>query len=95
VKRGRRYRHDIEQRLVQDDGVEAKCARYAAGEVEKAVLAILRRFPNSPAEIVAALAFLSPPLVRRIRDGEQPVGTTKPHLLRCGTAHNIELMPQG
>jgi DNA invertase Pin-like site-specific DNA recombinase len=56
VKRGRRYRYYIEQRLMQDDGVGTKGARYAAEEVEKAVLAILRRFLNSPAEIVAALA---------------------------------------
>ena len=56
VKRGRRYRYYIEQRLVQDEGVGTKGARYAAEEVEKAVLAILQRFLNSPAEIVAALA---------------------------------------
>ncbi len=56
VKRGRRYRYYIEQRLVQDEGVGTKGARYGAEEVEKAVLAILQRFLNSPAEIVAALA---------------------------------------
>ncbi len=56
VKRGQRYRYYIEQRLVQDEGVGTKGARYGAEEVEKAVLAILRRFLNSPAEIVAALA---------------------------------------
>ena len=56
VKRGRRYRYYIEQRLVRDEGVGTKGARYAAEEVEKAVLAILRRFLNSPAEITAALA---------------------------------------
>ncbi len=60
VKRGRRYRYYIEQRLVQDDGVGTKGARYAAEEVEKAVLAILQRFLNSPAEIVAALAIGEP-----------------------------------
>ena len=56
VKRGRRYRYYIEQRLMQDEGVGTKGARYVAEEVEKAVLVILRRFLNSPAEIVAALA---------------------------------------
>jgi DNA invertase Pin-like site-specific DNA recombinase len=56
VKQGRRYRYYIEQRLVQDEGVGTKGARYGAEEVEKAVLAILQRFLDSPAEIVAALA---------------------------------------
>lgn len=56
VKQGKRYRYYIEQRLVQDDGIGTKGARYAAEEVEKAVLTILQRFLNSPAEIVAALA---------------------------------------
>ncbi len=56
VKRGKRYRYYIEQRLVQDEGVGTKGARYAAEEVEKAVLEILQRFLDSPAEIVAALA---------------------------------------
>ncbi|MCH9052562.1 MAG: hypothetical protein IIA72_16050 [Proteobacteria bacterium] len=60
VKQGRRYRYYIEQRLVQDEGVGTKGARYAAEEVEKAVLAILRRFLDSPAEIVAALAIGKP-----------------------------------
>ena len=66
VKRGRRYRYYIEQRLVRDDGVGTKGARYAAEEVEKAVLAILQRFLNSPAKIVAALAI-----------GEHSPGTMK------------------
>lgn len=56
VKQGKRYRYYIEQRLVQDEGVGTKGARYAAEEVEKAVLAILQRFLSSPAEIVTALA---------------------------------------
>jgi hypothetical protein len=60
VKRGRRYRYYIEQRLVQDDGVGTKGARYGAEEVENAVLAILQRFLNSPAEVVAALAIGEP-----------------------------------
>jgi DNA invertase Pin-like site-specific DNA recombinase len=55
VKQGRRYRYYIEQRLVQDEGVGTKGARYAAEEVENSVLAILQRFLNSSAEIVAAL----------------------------------------
>jgi DNA invertase Pin-like site-specific DNA recombinase len=68
VKRGRRYRYYIEQRLVQDEGVGTKGARYAAEEVEKAVLAILQRFLNSPAEIVAALAIegLAPGAMKRM-----------------------------
>jgi hypothetical protein len=60
VKQGKRYRYYIEQRLVQDNGVGTKGARYAAEEVEKAVLRILQRFLNSPAEIVAALAIGEP-----------------------------------
>ncbi len=70
VKRGRRYRYYIEQRLVRDDGVGTKGARYAAEEVEKAVLAILRRFLNSPAEVVAALAIGA--LSRRDEDTRRP-----------------------
>ena len=60
VKQGKRYRYYIEQRLVQDGGVGTKGVRYTAEEVEKAVLAILRRFLDSPAEIVAALAIGEP-----------------------------------
>jgi hypothetical protein len=60
VKQGKRYRYYIEQRLVQDEGVGTKGARYGAEEVEKAVLAILQRFLNSPAEVVAALAIGEP-----------------------------------
>ena len=55
VKQGRRYRYYIEQRLVQDKGVGTRGVRYAALEVEAAVLTILRRFLNSSSEIVAAL----------------------------------------
>ncbi len=42
VKQDRRYRYYIEQRFVQDEGVGTKGVRYAAEEVEKAVLVILR-----------------------------------------------------
>jgi DNA invertase Pin-like site-specific DNA recombinase len=56
VKQGKRYRYYIERRLARDDGVGAKGARYAAEEVENAVLEILRRFLNSPADIVTVLA---------------------------------------
>jgi DNA invertase Pin-like site-specific DNA recombinase len=68
VKQGKRYRYYIEQRLVQDEGVGTKGARYAAIEVEQAVLGILHRFLNGPAEIVAALAMrdLSPGSLKRI-----------------------------
>ncbi len=45
----------IEQRLAQDKGVGTKGARYTAEEVERAVIHLLQRFLNSPAEIVAAL----------------------------------------
>lgn len=60
VKQGRRYRYYIEQRLVQDEGVGTKGARYAAEEVEKAALAILQRFLNCPAEVMAALPVQAP-----------------------------------
>jgi hypothetical protein len=68
VKQGKRYRYYIEQRLVQDDGVGTKGARYAAIEVEQAVLGILQRFLRCPAEIVAALGVqdLSPGSLKRI-----------------------------
>ncbi len=56
IKICKRYRYYIEQRLVQDEGVGIKGVRFAAEEVEKAVLTILQRFLNCPAEIVAALA---------------------------------------
>ncbi len=51
---------------MQDAGVGTKGVRYAAEEVETAVLAILQRFLNSPSEIMAALAI-----------GEHPPGTMK------------------
>ena len=51
---------------MRDEGVGTKGLRYAAEEVETAVLAILQRFLNSPSEIMAALAI-----------GEQPPGTMK------------------
>jgi hypothetical protein len=68
VKQGRRYRYYIEQRLMQDEGVGTKGVRYAAEEVEKAVLVILQRFLNSPADMLAALAMkdLSPGSLKRI-----------------------------
>ena len=68
VKQGKRYRYYIEQRLVQDEGVGTKGARYAAEEVEKAVLAILQRFLSSPVEIVTALAIReqSPGSMKRV-----------------------------
>jgi DNA invertase Pin-like site-specific DNA recombinase len=68
VKQGRRYRYYIEQRLVQDEGVGTKGVRYGAEEVEKAVLVILRRFLNSPADMLAALAIedLAPGTMKRM-----------------------------
>jgi hypothetical protein len=60
VKQGKRYRYYIEQRLVQDDGVGTKGARYAAIEIEQAVIGILQRFLNDPVEIVAALDVKEP-----------------------------------
>ena len=55
VRRGKRYRYYIAQRLTQDDGVGTKGERYAAPEVEKAVIAILQRFLDTPTEIIAGL----------------------------------------
>ena len=68
IKQGRRYRYYIEQHLVQDKGIGTKGVRYAAEEVEKAVLVILRRHLNSPADMLAALAMkdLSPGSLKRI-----------------------------
>jgi hypothetical protein len=53
---------------MQDEGVGTKGVRYAAEEVEKAVLVILQRFLNSPADMLAALAMkdLSPGSLKRI-----------------------------
>jgi DNA invertase Pin-like site-specific DNA recombinase len=56
VKQGRRYRYYIEQRLTQDRGVGTKGLRYAAEEVENAVLETLQRFLNNPPEVMIALA---------------------------------------
>ncbi len=56
IKICKRYRYYIEQRMVQDEGVGIKGARYAAEEVERAVIDLLQRFLNSPPEIMAALA---------------------------------------
>ena len=68
VKQGRRYRYYIERRLVQDKGVGTKGVRYAALEVENAVLSILQRFLTSGAEVVAALAIAdgSPGTLRQL-----------------------------
>ena len=55
VKKSKRYRYYIEQSLVRDDGVGTKGARYAALEVERAVLTILQRFLKQPANVVSAL----------------------------------------
>ena len=68
VKQGRRYRYYVEQHLMQDEGVGTKGVRYAAEEVEKVVLVILRRFLNSPADMLVALAMkdLSPGSLKRI-----------------------------
>jgi DNA invertase Pin-like site-specific DNA recombinase len=54
-KRGKRYRYYVEQRLMQDEGVGTQGLRYVAEEVERAVLAVLQRFLNSRAELVAGL----------------------------------------
>jgi hypothetical protein len=53
---------------MQDEGVGTKGVRYAAEEVEKAVLVILRRFLASPPDMLAALAMkdLSPGSLKRI-----------------------------
>ncbi len=68
VKQGKRYRYYIEQRLLQGEGIGTKGARYPAGEVEKAVLAILQRFLNSPSDIVTMLAIedLTPGTMKRM-----------------------------
>jgi DNA invertase Pin-like site-specific DNA recombinase len=68
VKRGKRYRYYVEQRLMQDEGVGTRGMRYAAEEVENAVLAILQRFLNSPTELVAGLTVLeqTPGTMKRI-----------------------------
>jgi DNA invertase Pin-like site-specific DNA recombinase len=55
IKIRKRYRYYIEQRLAQDEGVGTKGARFAADEVENAVLTILERFLESPADVTAAL----------------------------------------
>ncbi len=52
----KRYRYYIEQRLVHDQGVGTKGVRYAAEEVERAVIDLLQRFLTCPSEILAALA---------------------------------------
>ena len=51
----KRYRYYIEQRLVQDEGVGTNGARYAADEVENAVLTILERLLDSPSEVADVL----------------------------------------
>ncbi|MEM7225223.1 MAG: recombinase family protein [Pseudomonadota bacterium] len=68
VKQGRRYRYYIEQRLVQDEGVGTKGARYAALEVENAVLAILQHFLNNGADVISALRVdeATPTMLRQV-----------------------------
>jgi DNA invertase Pin-like site-specific DNA recombinase len=68
VKHGKRYRYYIAQRLIQDDGVGTKGERYAAPEVEKAAIAILQRFLDSPTEIIAGLPLedTSPSSIKRL-----------------------------
>ena len=51
----KRYRYYIEQRLIKDEGVGTKGARYAAEEVEGAVLRILQRFLESPTDVAKAM----------------------------------------
>jgi hypothetical protein len=54
-KKGRRYRYYIAQRLAQQSGVGSKGERYAAHDVEAAVLQGLHRFLDRPAEVASAL----------------------------------------
>lgn len=70
VKKGRRYRYYIEQQLAQDEGVGSKGQRYAALEVETAVLTILQRFLEDPIQLMTALSLesASPASVRRLCD---------------------------
>ena len=70
VKKGKRYRYYIERRLVQGEGVGVKGARYAAPEVETAVIAIVQRFLADPTQLVTALplANASPTSVKQLRD---------------------------
>jgi DNA invertase Pin-like site-specific DNA recombinase len=55
IKIRKRYRYYIEQRLVQDEGVGTKGTRYAADEVESAVLTILKRFLESPTDVAKTM----------------------------------------
>jgi hypothetical protein len=60
TRSGRRYRYYIAQRLARESGVGTKGARYAAHEVEAAVLRALRGFLDRPAGIVSALEIATP-----------------------------------
>ncbi len=68
VKKGRRYRYYIARHLAQEIGVGTKGARYAAHEVETAVLEALRRFLDEPAEVAAVLEIedLTPTAMKHI-----------------------------
>ncbi len=70
VKKGKRYRYYIEQRLVQDDCLGVKGARYPALEVESAVIAVARRFLEDRNHITTALplAAATPTTVKRLTD---------------------------
>ncbi|NIV31129.1 MAG: recombinase family protein [Anaerolineae bacterium] len=56
VKNGKRYRYYIEQKLVAGEGIGIKGARYAALEVEAAVITIVRRFLEDPIRLIPALS---------------------------------------
>jgi DNA invertase Pin-like site-specific DNA recombinase len=59
-KKGSRYRYYIAQRLTQHSGAGSKGERYAAHEVEAAVLHALRQFLDRRAEIASALGIKTP-----------------------------------
>lgn len=69
VKKGRRYRYYIEQRPGQAEAVGRR-ERYAALEVETAVITVLKRFLEDPIQVMAALSLesASPAVVRRLCD---------------------------
>jgi hypothetical protein len=60
TRNGRRYRYYIAQRLAHESGVGTKGERYAAHEVDAAVLRALRGFLDRPAGIVSALEIETP-----------------------------------
>ena len=69
VKKGRRYRYYIEQQQGQAEAVGQR-GRYAALEIETAVITILKRFLEDPIQLMAALSLekASPAVVRRLCD---------------------------